>query len=94
MAGLNFQRLRKALEAKGFAAFGKSKHPKYAFMFEGRRTPIQFTLRHGRAELSAGWLSGLATQLRMPGTDFLKEFITCDKREQDFIAHLRSSGVL
>jgi hypothetical protein len=89
-----FKNVSTALANKGFMQANSAKHPKYVFTYKGKATGIFVLVRHGRDELSKGWIRGLCRAMKMPSTDFLEEYIDCTKNKGDYESHLRSIGYI
>jgi hypothetical protein len=94
VTNLKFARLISALTQKGFQQTGASKHPKFVFFHNGRATGIMITLRHGRDELTKGWLCGIRKALKMPDSEFLEAYAECKHSRVEYVDHLRSIGYI
>ncbi len=91
---LSKQAVRQAPLDKGFRE-EVGRHRKFILYYEGRKTGVFTMLSHGGPKELSGWLlSAIRKQLLMDNLQQLSDFVRCPMTYDDYIAILKSKGVL
>ena len=90
MSPLAKKKLEGVLEQKGFSR-SNSRHEKYIFYWEGKKTPVHTVISHGGNEYSDNLLGLVARQLKLTRGQ-LDNFVECPLTKEDYVILLQNGG--
>lgn len=86
--------LEAALFRKGFILVPGGNHKRFVLAPAGQRLKVQTLVSHATYTVDDSLASRIVKQLRMPGAQYLRRFVECSVSLDDYLDHLRDSGVL
>jgi hypothetical protein len=92
MTSFSTSRIRTSLLRKGFVS-DQTHHEMLWLHVDGKKTSVRTRLSHGGKEYGSSLLGLMARQLHL-SREQLDDLISCPMTMQDYVAMLRSAGIL
>jgi hypothetical protein len=86
--------LEHALRRKGFYYDDRSGHRFLHLHVDGQPTGVKTMVSRSNYDVAGALRKQISSQLRMPDAAYLNRFVDCAVSLEDYLAHLRESGVL
>ncbi|MPL65995.1 hypothetical protein SDC9_11663 [bioreactor metagenome] len=95
MSPISRDAIESSLRKKGFRQDDRD-HRFYYFFYQNRRSSIRTKISTGThyKDYSDKLLKSMKTQLHMPSTKDLKDFLICTKSEEEYINILQNDGII
>jgi predicted RNA binding protein YcfA (HicA-like mRNA interferase family) len=82
----------RGLTKKGFQSV-EGDHTHFILYVNGKKTSVRTKVSHGTREIDDFLISAMASQLKIDKKGF-KEYIDCQKSQEDYINQLKRDGIV